>query len=258
MFHDDTIAGSWTGLNDRLKCEATLLRWGTVEPALAGLTSVAELAAAVAMGADPDHADAVIGALVRLAAADGEGDQDALLLLLHLLSDWVIPLATQLRDLGPEMVGVVVGELTCQILAYPWRSRSCAHAYGLKLDTRHAVLSEFRPSTPRRRHRAECVLAPMTTDWEMLPLGQGITPPGDDQDVDLDDLLVWAARHGVGLDDIALLVRTERARADSSVKASDDVVAAEQGVALRTLYRRRARTLSELRVAARDYLAAVA
>jgi hypothetical protein len=67
-----------------------------------------------------------------------------------------------------------------------------------------------------------------------------------------------AVRAGVDQTDIALLVRTEQARADSSLKASDDVVAAEFGLPRRTFFRHRARALDAVRAASRDYLAAVA
>jgi hypothetical protein len=131
-------------------------------------------------------------------------------------------------------------------------------AASLRWDTRHAVLTEFRPSAPRHRHRAERVLEPTSAEWQATALGQPVTAPGEDEDLDLGDLLQWATHSGVDPTDIALLVRTEQARADAALTASDDAVAAEFGLARRTFFRHRARALDALRAASRDYLAAVA
>jgi hypothetical protein len=257
MFHDDSIAGSWQALVQRIETTDALGRWAVEDARLAGLHDVTrDLVPLLAGSADAARADDILGALVRRAAIDGGGDDDALLLTLHLLSDWVWPLAVQLRDLGTGMVAVIVSELTCRIRTYPWRGRTRAVAASLRWDTRSAVLAEFRPSTPQHRHRAEHVLDPMSPEWEATPLGGGAID--DDEDIDLVDLLLWAARAGVDETDIALLVRTEQARADSSVKASDDVVAAEFGLPRRTFFRHRARALDAVRSASRDYLAAVA
>jgi hypothetical protein len=259
MFHDDSIAGSWQALVRRIETTDALGRWAVEDDRLAGLHDVArDLLPLLAGGADAARADDILGALVSRAAIDGGGDDDALLLTLHLLSDWVWPLAVQLRDLGTGMVGVIVSELTCQIRTYPWRVRTRAVAASLRWDIRCAVLAEFRPSTPQHRHRAEQVLEPMSPEWEATPLGRVATAAVDDEDIDLVDLLLWAARAGVDEADIALLVRTEQARADSSLKASDDVVAAEFSLPRRTFFRHRARALDAVRAASRDYLAAVA
>jgi len=260
MFHDDSIAGSWQALVQRIETTDALGRWAVEDDRLAGLHDVArDLLPLLAGGADAARAEDILGALVGRAAIDGGGDDDALLLTLHLLSDWVWPLAVQLRDLGTGMVGVIVSELTCQIRTYPWRGRTRAVAASLRWDIRCAVLAEFRPSTPQHRHRAEQVLDPMSPEWEATPLGRIATAPvDDDEDVDLVDLLLWAARAGVDETAIALLVRTEQARADSSLKASDDLVAAEFGLPRRTFFRHRARALDAVRAASRDYLAAVA
>jgi hypothetical protein len=259
MFHDDSIAGSWQALVQRIETTDALGRWAVEDDRLAGLHDVArDLLPLLAGGADAARADDILGALVGRAAIEGGGDDDALLLTMHLLSDWVWPLAVQLRDLGTGMVAVIVSELTCQIRTYPWRVRTRAVAARLRWDTRSAVLAEFRPSTPQHRHRAEHVLDPRSPEWEATPLGRVAAAVDDDQDIELVDLLLWAARAGVDETDIALLVRTEQARADSSLKASDDLVAAEFGLPRRTFFRHRARALDAVRAASRDYLAAVA
>jgi hypothetical protein len=258
MFHDDSIAGSWQALVQRIDTTDALVRWAVPDERLAGLHYVAsDLLPALVRGADRARADDILGALVGRAAVDGGADNDALLLTLHVLSDWVYPLADQLGDLAPGMVGVIVSELTCQIRSYRWRQRRRAVAAGLRWDTRRAVLAQFRPSAPRHRYRAERVLDPGSSEWEVTMRGSALTAT-DDEDVDLVDLLSWAARLGVDERDIALLVRTEQARADATLRAPDDVVAAEFGLPRRTFFRHRARALAAVRAASRDYLAAVA
>ena len=258
MFHDDSIAGNWQALVQQLRAMDALGQWAVDDERLAGLHDVADdLLPLLAVGADAARADGILGALVRQAAVDGGADDDALLLTLHLFSDWVCPMAVQLRDLAPGMVGVIVSELTCQILSYRWRQRTRAVAAGLRWDTRRAVLAQFRPSTSRHRYRAERLLDPMSPQWQATPLGRPITA-APDGDIDLGDLLWWAARCGVDENDIALLVRTEQARADAALSAPDDLVAAEFGLPRRTFFRHRARALTAVRAASRDYLRAVA
>ena len=173
MFHDDSIAGSWRSLVQRIETTDALGRWAVEDDRLAGLHDVTrDLLPLLAEGADAARADDILGALVGRAAVDGGGDDDALLLTVHLLSDWVWPLAMQLRDLGTGMIGVIVSELTCQLRTYPWRDRTRAVAASLRWDTRSAVLAEFRPSTPQHRHQAEHVLDPMSPEWEATPLGR--------------------------------------------------------------------------------------
>jgi hypothetical protein len=258
MFHDDSIAGSWQALVERIESTDALGQWAVEDERLADLHGVAgDLLPLLAVGADAARADDILGALVRRAAIDGSADDDAVLLTLHLFSDWVCPMAVQFHDLAPGMVGVIVSELTCQIRSYRWRQRRRAVAASLRWDTRRAVLAQFRPSTPRHRHRAERLLDPMSPQWQATPLGRPITAP-QDEDIDLVDLLWWAVRCGVDENDIALLVRTEQARADAALNAPDDLVAAEFGLPRRTFFRHRARALVALRAASRDYLRAVA
>jgi hypothetical protein len=260
MFHDDSIAGSFSALLRRLDASEALTRWSELDPRLAGLRDVeVDLLPLLAKGSNVARADEVLGALVRQSAVDGGAEDDALLLVMHALSDWIWPLATQLRDLGQDMVGVIVSELTCQIRTYPWRHRTRAVAATLRWNTRRAVLAEFRPSSPRHPHSAERVMAPTSPEWGRTALNQNTAPLDDrDEDIDLVDLLLWAADAGVTEADIALLVRTEQARADRNLTASDDLVAAEFRMARRTFYRHRARALAAVRAASNDYLAAVA
>lgn len=252
MFHDPTIVGSWPALAARLDDDAVLARWAEAEPHLAGVTTVAEMLAVWSEDGGSDRADAVLAALVRFAAVDGDRDDDALLLTLHLLSGLVWTIAAQLKDLSPpDIVAVVVGELACQIRRYPSRLRPRAVAANLRAETRRAVLAELRPRV--RRH----------PDWgEFLTLDGDVTQltsatATDQEDVDVVDLLQWAVRSGVDSADVALLIATECAR-DLRERSADQRVASAHGITTRTLYRRRFRALTALRNVAPQYLAAVA
>src|SRR3954451_25459529 len=136
MFYDPTIVGSWPALAARLDDDAVLARWAEAEPDLAGLTTVAELLAVWSEEGRRNRTNDVLSALVRLAAADSGSDDDALLLALHLLSGLVWTMAVHLRDLSPDIVGVVVGELACQIRRSPWQRRRRAVAANLRAETR--------------------------------------------------------------------------------------------------------------------------
>ena len=65
MFYDDRFAGNWPDLVARLDAAGTVRRWAAADPALTGLTGIEHITAVTAKGADPDRADAVLGALVR-------------------------------------------------------------------------------------------------------------------------------------------------------------------------------------------------
>lgn len=127
-----------------------LARWADTVPELAALDT---LDALLAGWADPAHTHRISTGLVRLAAADGARDDDALLLLLHLLSGLVWRLATGLGDLSPDITTVVISELTCQLRAYRWRVRTGWLIPNL--DTRRAVLAELRPSDRYHADRVE-------------------------------------------------------------------------------------------------------
>ena len=97
----------------------------------------------------------------------------------------------------------------------------------------------------------------MSPQWQTTLLGRPITV-AQDKDIDVADLLWWAARCGVDENDIALLVRSEQARADAALEAPDDLVATEFGLSRRTFFRRRTRALEAVRTTSRGYLAALA
>lgn len=261
MFRNDSLAGSWTALAERLDRAAALHKWALDEPALGGVDRAEDLARLTAPGSDPARADRVLGALGRLSCAAGGRDDDALLLLLHLLSDMVVPMAGQLADLSPDILPVIVCELACQIRSADPHRPVRGWATTLKWLTRDAVLAEFRP---RVRNHPELRETPVAVDaddpvWTRprVPAAAPVAQPGGEDDLDLVELLSWAVRGGVDRRDIELLVATEAGRATAQ-RRSDQAVADAFEVNVRTLYRRNGRTLAALRAASADYLAAVA
>jgi hypothetical protein len=261
MFRNDSLAGSWTALVERLDRDAVLDRWAMDEPALHGVHRIADLARLTAAGTDVSRADEVVGSLVRLASAAGGRDDDALLLVVHLLSDMVLPMAAQLADLSPDVLPVIVCELACQIRSIDPRRPVRGWATTLKWLTHDAVLAEFRPTTRNHPELREVPVAVDVDDpvWSRprVPAAAPIRQPGGSEDIDLIDVLLWAMHDGVARDDVALLAATEAGRATRR-RCSDRAVAAAFGVNVRTLYRRNNRTLAALRAAGVDYLAAVA
>ena len=256
MFRDDSTIGSWADLIDRSDRAGALRRWRGLEPALAGVAGLPELAALLRPGSDPVRADELLGALVRLAAADGHDDPDAVLVLLHLLSEGARALAVRLADLADDMLGLVVGELTVQIRVFPWRRRTRAYAANLLLDTKTALWRELRPHRTRTCPGAGEVLVDPTDARRVAGLFDRSVPDGDG-DLDLLDLLVWAKRTGVvDAEDVALLLHVEHARERGG--AAQLRAAAEWGINERTLRRRRERTLTALQGASAAYLAVCA
>ena len=254
MFRDDNVAGSWTGLVDRLDAAATVPRWAAVEPALSGLGGVEDLARLTARGSDPDRADEVLGALVRRAAVDRGDEADAVLLLLHLLAPGVTALAARLRDLDPtaDFLGVVVGQLALEIRKFPWRRRRRAYAANLLLDTRRAVLREFGI---RRGSLAREVLVDDDPFWWESRLAAVPGPDEPGARAELADFLTWATRRRVvDPDDVQILWQLEQLHGYG--QAAGARVAQALGVHERTVRRRQVRVLSALKAAAAEYAAA--
>lgn len=258
----------WDVLAVRLGEREALREWAGREPALLAAARVEDLRALTAPGGDRGAADVVLGALVRIAAIDGGDDCDAVLVVTHLLADGVRRLARMLSDLGGDVMPVIIGELACQIRAFPWRRRTHAYAANLLLDTRAAVLVELLAAG--RGHRSGVAVYPCDPgQWQWQSAGplpdpraaigelRAVPAAGVNDDVDLVDLLMWAVTHGVASRaDLALLVDLERNKVDGS--GSRWEVAAAWGINERTLRRRRDKTLAALRAAAPRYLAAVA
>ena len=260
MFDMDSYAGNWSELAARLDRSRTIASWSVTAPALAGLTGTAQLAQLTQRGCDPARADAILDALVRRAAGR-DGDDDALLVLLHLLANMVVALADDLADLSHDVLPIVINELTCQIRSADVDQPVRGWAVTLKWATRRAVLAEFRPGLRRNHPDAgeRAVDAQDINCWSRPRIGgaPAVNAPDLEEDLDVVDVLMWALRDGVAADDISLLAATETARATGR-RAADQGVADEFGVGIRTLYRRNNRTLSALRRCGADYLSAVA
>lgn len=272
MYSDPAVAGSWPALITRLHARRSLLRWSCCEPALRAVHLDERLDLQRLPRA---AADAVLGALLRIASrhgrltvdpaatggATGAGAaaltpadaEDAVLLVLHLLSGATRVLARRVADLTEDPVGTVVGELACQIRGYPCGRRHRAHALGLLADTRRAVLDQLLG-----RQGAATGRVVLTVDGaDPLPARVSLPGPLEEPDVDVVDLLRWAVQRGVSRQDVACLIAVEAGR-DRHARGADQRVATEQGVPLRTLYRRRSRALTALQALAPVYLEAVA
>jgi hypothetical protein len=160
---------TWPALAERVEHTRALDRWAAAEAVLAGISSLDALAEIVHDGQNPARADALLGALVRVAAADGGDDEDAALVVAHLLDNGTRKLALQLRDLSRDIDGLLAGELWLQIRTFPWRRRCRAYAKSLLLDTRTAVLAELRPYRTRDGHTRVVLVDPIGRDARREP-----------------------------------------------------------------------------------------
>lgn len=249
------VVGSWVDLVSRLDAGRAVARWAGTEPALAGVSGVRELASLTREGGDRARADEVLGALVRLAAADGGDDPDAVLVVLHLLAPGVYALVGRLADLDAtgDMVALVVGQLAIEIRQFPWRRRHRSFAANLLMDTRRSVLRELG-CLPGARPR-EVLVADGCAAWGELV--NASRPPETDLSpmAELVDVLTWAARRRiVDPADLQLVWQVEHRRGDGIGAVAQ--VAAAWGVHERTVRRRRACAVAALRAAAPAYLAA--
>jgi hypothetical protein len=275
MSPTDSLGVSWPALSDRVEPTNTLARWAATEPALAGIGTLDELAEIVHRGGNAARADELLGSLVRLAARDRGDDEEAALLVAHLLANGTRKLALQLRDLSSDIDDLVAGELWLRIRTFPWQRRTRAYAKSLLLDTRMAVLAELRPYRTRAGHGPVVLVDPIRTaaadgPAEVDLLDRHFLHEHDLDESGLVDVLRWAQRCGVvDSADVALLIdllgtaeRLARAGGEShrgvNVAAEIADVADRRGVHAKTIWRRRARVLTALRQASDDYLAAVA
>ena len=257
MFTDSDVAGSWPVLLDRLATSRTWGRWVCAEPALARVQCPAGLVAALAPGAEHAGVDALLGALVRLAAADGGDDGDAVLLLLHLLSGGVARLAAKVAHRCEDSLQMVVGELACQIRTFPWQRRTRAYAANLLLDTKHALwVGELRPVGNGSRPD-DAILLDAVQWWDLHEHAATAAHRRDDAEPDLVDLLAWAASCGIASEaDLTSLLMWEPRHSQDADCGSG--VPTSSVVSERTLRRHRRRTLLALQNCRNAYLATVA
>ena len=246
----EAVVGVWGDWIGRLERGGTLQQWQAAEPALAAVSALRQLSEVVRRDTDHPGADDVLAALVRLAARDGGDQPDAALVVVHLLREGVEGMARRFRHRGPDVMALIVGELICQIRTFPWRT-SRPYPGRLLLDAKHALWNgEFRPVVVGRSPHEAILVDPM--EWR-----RHLTEADEPDDIDLVDLLSWAAGSGiVSLDDLRLLVALEDHRGYGN--QARQRVADQWGINERTVRRRRDRALAQLRAAAGDYLAAVA
>jgi hypothetical protein len=255
MFNDPTVIGcTWTDLCARLDAAGTVTRWANTDVDLAGLATLDELYRA---SQDRRWTNDVLLALVRLAAVDGARDDDALLVLLHLLSGVVWRLVRQFRDLGDEVPAVVLAELTCQIRTYRLKTWTGSVVTTLELQTRRAVLDDLLQRDRHHAARCDLQLFDGSTWLAKNRAAQDGSPQEFSEDIDVVDMLLWVARQGVPLEDLELLLASERARGTYGSRA-DLQTCTERGLSRSTFMRRRARALSALRELAPAYLVDVA
>ena len=270
MSPTESLGVSWSSLISRVQPSGILARWAAAEPPLAGLVTLDELADVVHRPGNAARADAVLGALARLAACDGGDDVDAALLVAHLLANGSRTLAMSMRDLSVDIDDLIAGQLRLQIRTFPWQQRTQAIARSLLLDTRKAVLAELRPFRSRAGDERVFLVDPID--------GAALSGPtqsawaghdAEEYERELVDVLIWARSSGVvNQRDVVLLIDLVRAAARTdaedgvrrglNVAAEIAEVAALYGVNEKTIRRRRDRALTALRRASAEYLAAVA
>ena len=250
----ECIGVGWRVLARRLDMAGVMSRWSAVEPDLAGVASLGELRRVVHRGGDPGRSDVLLGALVRLGAADGGDEQDAVLVLLHLLGPGARRLAGRLADLSPDIDALVVGELALQIRGFPWRRRSRAYAASLLLDARRALLRELRPprvGDARVVYVDHGSLLLRLGQFRYGLLGEADRLAGLEELALLGEVLAWALDSGrVSPAEVSLLVELAR-----EGRGGRRQVAARRGVCERTLRRHQLRTREALHAARRAYLA---
>ena len=244
--------------------------WVAVEPDLATVGSLAELDAKRGLASDP-----ALGALVRLAAADGPYDQLAAIAVVHQLGGGLRRLCSRLRDLSDDIEAIAVGELWRQIRTFPWQRRTRAYAANLLLDTRAAVLRELQPDRSQDGQRR--VVSVDCTSGHLDAIAAANSVEGEpgaeltDSSHEFVEVVRWArARRAISRADVELLIELLEAgyqvadshpaplRKGASSHAAVVRVASARGVSTKTIVRHRNRILDALRQQAQRYLAEVA
>lgn len=238
MAPSDLLGETWPNLCLRVDA-AQLQRWSVTEPVLGAFTELAALA--VGTHSADERAcvdDDVFGALLRLAAYDNGDDQDAALVVAHLMDKGSRAIASSLRDLSPDIEAMVTAELWMQIRSYRWRRRRHGHALGLKNDTRRALLRELVPAYDRVGRRRQVSVSPQIATWltdtRITPLVTDAPASCYDVADELLDVLSWAQGSGVLREkDVQLLLEFELAALPQRC-----TVAAEWGLSDRQMRRR--------------------
>jgi hypothetical protein len=240
-------------------------RWTASEPALAGPTSLGDLATLRG-----PEADKPLGALVRLAAKDGGDDELAGIALVHQLRPAVLNLMGDFARETHDVEAVVVGAMWESIRSFPWRRRTRAYAANLVRDTRGRVACFLRSGRHvHHRERHVFVLDWVGTQFHGMPYAE--TTEWEEPVEDLLDLLRWAERSRVlRREDLDLLRDLVAAGYDVSeqetpwmMRGSSSQLAVLRlaqlrGVSEKTIRRHRDRAVNALQRSVDRYLADVA
>ncbi len=257
MFDASLLGESRPEFAARLDASSTFVRWAAVAPALScggDVDSIVGVFAELAPRSRPIHHDALLGALLQLAARDGGDDADAVLAVVHTMAEGAARLAR--RGYGD---GLVLGELTIQIRSYPWRRQGRAVAANLLRNTAHALCCEENHAWMRTRQYVQRVSehAVGIRPWSDVDADEPTSLAAGEQSedsLDLVDLLLWAERTGVvDARDLSMLVEYHYGR--EATGAGHDHVARLFGVTERTSKRRCATAMEALRAAVPEYLA---
>ena len=106
-------------------------RWGTwvrAQPALSQVGSAVALVDVVHDRNQPQAANELLLALVRVGSADGGVDESAATFVATLLAPGANRIIRTLTSLGPEVADIVAGQLWLQVRDYPWRGKPNAVA----------------------------------------------------------------------------------------------------------------------------------
>lgn len=242
--------------------------WITAEPALLTISCLKDLRSRRGLDEDP-----ILGALLRLAAADGGDDELAAIAVVHQLEPAVQKLVCQFRNLaGKDVDGIVIGALWVAIRAFAWRTRKRGFAAALIHDTRAGVLSLLLPDYTRTGRREVTFLDPLAPFLGVLVEQSCVTGTAADFEPDqLAELLRWGLSSGiVSREDARLLLELVDADRNNRSLASPQwdrgpcsmaavrEVASRRGVSARTITRSRDAVIARLQAASATYLADVA
>jgi len=244
------LIAEWVDLNALPSTATTLRSFTRVEPVLAGCEHPAEVLAAID-AADPEHADALLLALVRLAQG---GHALAGRIVLHALLPKLSTIAARTRPTGTENTRledrrhITVAEAWAVIVTYPAAARTHGVAGNLTLDT-------LRRVTTRTRDRYRSIDQEVLYDPATLPdgachdehaLAGDLTP-----DADLAELLDWALRQAVLTPQEVELLRLVYTPDPAASGARSDAAAQRLGLTPATVRQRCARARRRLTDAVR-------
>lgn len=247
------LIGEWVSLNALASSAAAILKWGRLEPALAGYHSPGALVDAVD-AADAAGKDEILGALIRLFQA---GHQLAGRVVLQSMLIKLGRITLRTRGTSSDNAWaedrrhIAVAEFWDVLSAYPIARRPHKIAANLALDTLHRLTGETRGQQPARP------LDPTELPEEhsgRLMAAARIEPGrvGLSVDDDLVQVVTWAvSRDVITREDAELLVQVYLPQPGTSGTAT---AAAQLGLSDAAVRQRCSRARKLLVVAVRDEL----